>query len=467
MKSLYNFYIKYSEFFLELYVQLALAIPIFFSQISMMLMGFVDVSMTGAVSAIDMAAVALGGSFWFPVSFFCQGMLYAISPIVAQLRGSSKFENIEHVLYQGLWLAFFLSFPVVLIIRLIAFQLCNMGIEPELAMLSKGYLLAISWGAPVFLFFIVIRCFLEGMGLTRPSMVTCILGLLTNILCNYVFIFGFLFVPALGGVGAGIATAIVYWVMFFILLYYFFKVKRKNIFGLPKVKKRIDILLMLQLIKIGFPGGIAMFIGVTSFAVVALLVAPLGIIIVAGHQIAINFGTLLYMFPSSISITATIRTGYALGCSSYTMIKRVSTISVMLGISIALIAGLLTFLFRYEIAFIYNSDPEVLRLATFLLIFVAAYQAADAIQVIATGILRGYNDTTALFYIIFFSYGLILPVGYILGRTDWLGKPMGVEGFWWAFVIGLILAATLGLLRVKQLEHNFYNSLKTKAMSNS
>ena len=86
---------------------IALAAPVLLAQISMVSMGFVDMVMTGRVGPEDMAAVALAGSLWIPLVLFFQGILLAVTPITAQLRGAGEGEKSGHVIRQGLGRSFY------------------------------------------------------------------------------------------------------------------------------------------------------------------------------------------------------------------------------------------------------------------------------------------------------------------------------------------------------------------------
>ena len=192
---------------------IALAAPVLLAQISMVSMGFVDMVMTGRVGPEDMAAVALAGSLWIPLVLFFQGILLAVTPITAQLRGAGEGEKSGHVIRQGLGMALVMAALLIAIIFGLSYCLEDLGVEARLADLTARYLRAVIWGGVPFLLFVGLRCGAEGMGLMRPAMLAGFLGLLANIPCNYVLIFGEFGFPALGGVGAGYATALVYWVI--------------------------------------------------------------------------------------------------------------------------------------------------------------------------------------------------------------------------------------------------------------
>ena len=439
----------------EFRAQIQLAIPALLAQVAMVSMGFVDMVMTGRGGPVDMAAVALAGSLWIPLVLFCQGLLLAVTPSVAQLRGAdgSNDAAIGHTIRQGFWLALILSIPLIVIVFLLSFHLEELGVEPHLAGLTGAYLRFIVWGAPGYLLFISLRCGMEGMALMRPAMLAGFVGLFCNIPTNYIMIFGKFGLPALGGPGTGVATAFVYWVMFLTMLVYVIRQKRLYRLLRPSAWELPCWSTLRRLMSIGFPGAFAMLFEVTLFATVALLIAPLGAIQVAGHQVALNFSSLVFMVPMSIGTAATIRTGFALGRRSREAVAIAGRASLSLGCCAAVCTALTTILFREQIAAVYNNDPVVLGLAAHLLLFAGTYQLTDALQVVSVGILRGYNDTRAILCFTLVSYWCIaLPLGYSLGRTHIWGEPMGPQGFWIAFLVGVSTAAVLMLSRVRFLE---------------
>jgi len=433
---------------------LLLAIPVILSQISQTAMGFVDTTMAGAVSATDMAAVAVGTSIWLPVILFAMGILMAITPTVAHLSGSGRRDKVGDHVQQGLWLAAILSVLVIAVIWNAGIFIRAMsGVDPKMADIAERYLHALMWGAPGFLFFQVIRDQCDGLSHTKPSMVFGFLGLLCNIPINYIFIYGHFGMPALGGVGCGVATASVYWLMFIGLWFWSKKsaalqdIRPKKRWAKPNIKE------IKRLCTLGLPIASALFFEVTLFAVVAILVSPLGIVQVAGHQIALNFSSLMFVIPLSVGVASTIRVGYQLGRGSTQGAKVAAWTAQVVGLCFVCCTAIGTVIFRHDIAHLYNSDPAVVTLAGQLMFLAAIYQCSDSVQVIGSGILRGYKDTRAIFYITFISYWLLgLPSGYILGLTDIIVPRMGPAGFWCGFIIGLTAAAIMMVMRIIKLQ---------------
>ncbi|MDR0807143.1 MAG: MATE family efflux transporter [Enterobacteriaceae bacterium] len=433
---------------------LALAIPVIAAQFSQTAMGVVDTIMAGDVSATDMAAVAVGTSIWLPAILFGQGLLMALTPVIAQLNGAGHRQKIAHQVNQSIWMAIVISLFVMLALHNSHYIIEQMeNIDQKLAEVTVGYLRAVLWGAPAYLLFQVYRSQCDGLSKTKPSMVIGFIGLLVNIPVNYVMIHGKLGFPALGGVGCGVAMAVVYWIMFIAIKLYVRSARsQKDILTyskfelpyLPTIKRLFDL---------GLPIALALFFEVTLFAVVALLVSPLGVVSVAGHQIALNFSSLVFVLPLSLGVATSIRVGFKLGQQKVDDAKTASYTGLVLGLSSAAITALLTVMFRTQIALLYNDTPDVVMMASHLMLLAAIYQCSDSVQVIGSGVLRGYKDTRSIFFITFIAYWLIgLPVGYVLGLTNTIVPMMGPAGFWTGFIAGLTASAIMMAVRMRWLQ---------------
>ncbi|MCE0490773.1 MATE family efflux transporter [Pantoea sp. Mb-10] len=442
------------KYFTEARQLLALAIPVILAQVAQTAMGFVDTVMAGAVSATDMAAVAVGTSIWLPAILFGHGLLLALTPTVAQLNGSGRRERIAEQVRQGYWLAFAVALLIMVVLWNAGYFIHRMhDIDPQLAEKAEGYLHALLWGAPGYLFFQVARNQCDGLSKTKPAMLLGFLGLLLNIPLNYVFIYGHFGMPALGGVGCGVATASVCWVMFIVMRYWLNHMPAMRDIRMASRWSAPSRAILLRLFTLGLPVALALFFEVTLFAVVALLVSPLGIVNVAGHQIALNFSSLMFVLPLSIGVATTIRIGFRLGQGSAEQARVAAWTGQGIGISMAALTALFTVIFREHIATLYTDNPAVIALAAHLMLLAAIYQFSDSIQVIGSGILRGYKDTRSIFFITFIAYWVLgLPVGYVLALTDWVVQPMGPAGFWCGFIVGLTSAAIMMIWRIRRIQ---------------
>lgn len=412
-------------------------------------MGFVDTLMAGRYSSTDLAAVALGSSIWLPAFLASQGILMATTPIVAHLVGGNQASKTHTTLHQGGWIALVLCLLSMLLLHNSTPILIFMGVEASLATLTAEYLFAVSWGFPALLLYQLMRSYIEGFGKTQPAMKIAVLGLLCNIPLNYLFIYGKLGFPELGGVGCGWATAIVMWVMFFAASTYLLKsrdfahLNPLSGWQWPKLQE------LKHFMALGLPIGLALLIEVSMFSVIALLLADLGKTVIAAHQVTISFTGLIFMLPLSISLALTIRIGHRLGEGNFSGTRETAISGFIITLTLATLSSSLMALLATDIASMYSSDLQVVQLASGLLVIAALFQFSDAIQVTCAGALRGYKDTQIPLLLVFIAYWVIgLPSGYLLAKTDLLMPATGAWGFWVGLLIGLTIGAILLLFRL-------------------
>ena len=439
-----------------------LALPIFIAQITQTMMGFIDTVIAGRVSATDMAAVAVGTSLWMPAILFVQGLLLIFTPFISHHYGANNLKSISPLAYQGAYIGLIGSAVVIILLSFSELVLSQMTLEPALSQLTLGYIDGIKWAAPAFVLYQVLRSCSEGISFTKPTMVIGFVGLFINIPANYIFINGYFGMPALGGAGCGVATAIVIWGMLIAMIIYTLlssKLKELELFSKFYFP---DAHTIKQMVLAGLPIAMALLFEVSLFAVIALFLAPLGSNVVASHQIALNFSSLVFMLPLSIGMAVTIRIGYYLGRQQPDIAKMVTKVGIILAFALAVITALITVLFKTPIAYLYNDNPTVVTLAAGLMFLAALYQLSDSVQVVAAGALRGYKDTKSAFYITLVSYwGIGMGLGYVLGMTDLFVPAMGAQGFWIGLIAGLSSAALLFALRLLVIQKRFDNRLKT------
>jgi len=448
---------NFSPFFKHSKSLITLAYPIVIAQLIQNLMGFVDIVMAGRVSATDMAAVAVANSIWLPLILTVYGLIMALAAIVSQHAGAKNYLAISKQTYQTAWIALILGLSLIGLYYLLAPIISpTIELEGNLKPLLFDYLQYIVWGAPGYCLYLVLRNYSEGLSYTKPTMVISIIGLLVNIPANYIFIYGELGAPALGGAGCGIATALVYWAMFICMLIYAFSsrvLKQASLFNKFYWPNWQEIKYILNL---GIPIALSLLFEVSLFAIVAIMLVPFGAEVVASHQIALNFSGLIFMVPLSLAMATTIKVGFALGHNNHQQAKDYTLHAITLGLLLAVFTAVITVIFRVPIVSIYTTELPVIELAANIMLLATLYQFSDTVQVVSAGALRGYKDTKSILYITFVSYWLIgLTVGLILGITDWVVPKMGPYGFWIGFIAGLTTAAVLLAWRLSVIQRRF------------
>lgn len=434
---------KISHFF-------TLLLPILVTQVTLFSMSFFDTIMSGNSSPQDLAGVAIGVSVWTPISTGLTGILVAVTTMVANLNGAKEDKKIAPLVMQALYLAGFLAIFIIIVgIFTIQPILNHMNLEPKVHRVALHFIFALSFGIlPLFLY-TVLRQFIDGLGKTRTTMMITIVSVPINVILNYFLIFGKAGLPRLGGVGSGVASAITYWIIFGLACYI---VQTKEPFTSFRIFKNfvpVSIATWKSILKLGVPIGLSIFFEVSVFAVVTLLLSEFDTETIAAHTVAMNFASMLYMVPLSISMALTIAVGYEVGAKQYQNAKEYSKIGLVMALLIASIFGIIIYFFRYDVAGLYTNDSSVQALAGGFLIFAIMFQLFDAFAAPIQGALRGYKDVNVTLLMMILAYWIIaLPVGYVLKNTE-----LGAKGYWVGLIVGLAVSAITLTYRLIQLQN--------------
>ncbi|MEA2119941.1 MATE family efflux transporter [Halovibrio sp. HP20-50] len=447
-----------------------LALPICGAQLAQAGMSVVDVMMTGRYNATSLAAVSVGSSLWMPLMLFMTGTLMGLTPIVAHLLGGQRHAAIRPAVHQALWVALALGVMAALLLWLAVIPVFElMDVPQAVAKESAAYLSAAAFGMPGIALFQALRAFSDGMNHTRPALWISLVGLTVNIPANYVLIYGGdglveLFgswipsslqqLPALGAFGCGIATALSMWTMALAMAYYTSRGRTYKSVAIWQHLTPPQWIGIRELIVVGVPIGVAIFVEVTLFTLIALFIASYGEVTVGAHQIALSFTTILFMLPMSLSMALTVRVGNTLGQQRLALARKVAWNGIVISVIVAAINSILLWETAVPVISLYTSNAEVQALALSIIALAVLFQLSDALQVNLAGALRGYKDTRIVMVITVLSYWI---VG--LGGGHWLGSrgvgdlvsPLGVHGYWIGLIAGLTTAALLLAWRLKRI----------------
>ncbi len=415
--------------------------PLIVNNLAIAGMQFADAVMAGSLGARELAAVAVGGSFWFLGFSLCLGILMAISPIVARHFGAGKFDLIGRYTRQGIYLSFVLGIPVMLIGQFAtAPVLETFGIDPEFRGLAVGYVGAITLGAPGIFIFLSLRFTTEGIGFIRPIMFTSIFALVCNVFLNYVLMFGHFGAPAMGAVGCGYASAISMWIVMLTLLSYMIVSRHYRKFHLFSrlAPMRLDVL--REIVTLGIPIAITITAEAGLFSAVSILMGTRGTLITAGHQIAISFSSTTFMIPLALSGATTVLVGQLIGAGRYREARLSGWIGVLMCGGFMVLSAAFLLVFRDAVVGLYTADPAVTGIAISLLLMAAVFQVVDGIQIGSAGALRAYKDTKIPMVINIFAFWVLaFPLAYLAAIT-YQAPPNTI---WAGFIVGLGVASIL------------------------
>lgn len=428
---------------------LRLAGPLMVNNLSVAGMQFADAVMAGSLGARELAAVAVGASFWFLGFTLCLGILMAISPIVARQFGAGNYDLIGRYTRQGIYLSFIMGIPLILIGQFLAAPLLEQfGIDPEFRDLTVGYVKAILYGAPGIFIFLSLRFTTEGIGHMRPIMFTSMFALTCNVFLNYVLMFGHFGFPAMGAVGCGYASAISMWIVMFALAGHMMVSRHYKPFHIFSriAPPRLDV--FKEIVFLGIPIAITITAEAGLFAAVSILMGTRGTEITAAHQIAINFASTAFMIPLALSGATTVLVGQRIGAGRYQDARLGGWTGIVMCAGFMTISAAFLLVFRDAVVGLYTDDAAVTGIAISLLLMAAVFQIADGIQIGAAGALRGYKDTGVPMIINMFAFWVLaFPLAFLAAIT-YQAPPNFI---WAGFVVGLSVAAILLTWRFSRL----------------
>jgi MATE family multidrug resistance protein len=429
----------------KLWHLLGVMLPIIATQMAIMGMNFFDASMSGQAGDVDLAGAAIGGNIWMPVQTGISGILLAAMPLIANLYGAGEKEKITAVVRQGLLLA--LAFTLLILVGgalLLPALLQSMELAPEVRYIALRYLGGLGMGALPFFMITPLRSLVDTLGYTHLTMRIYLAALPVNALLNYLLIFGKLGLPRLGGIGAGIASGLTYWLL---LLAFACVVWRLPPFREYRVFATVSCASRAcgRYLRLGIPMGVSIFMETSIFGVVALFIAKFGTEVIAAHQAALNFSSLVYMLPLSFSMALTIVVGVEYGARNYQGARDYTTIGLQTSLGIAGFYMLAEYLFQEQIAMVYTANVEVARMICHFLLYAIVWQAGDAITAPIQGILRGYNDVNATFWSGMLAYwGICLPLGLVLDYYF----AHGAFAYWQSLDCGVLSNTVILTLRL-------------------
>lgn len=443
----------------ELKQLLWLALPLLAANWAQVGMGVVDTIVAGRAGTVDMAGAALGCSLTLPVLFSGSGLLSIIGPMISRLRGEGREGRIGTLLRSGVYCSLLLSVVILLILGIGRYLFPLLTEDEEMRRIASDYVYAVMWGTPAFMAYCVFKSLFEGFEWAKVVMIVGLGGLLCNIPANFAFVFGWWGLPAMGGVGCGAATALIYWIQLVLMVILLYSSDRLR----PHCKRMLALkspsrILMGHIFKLGYPLGVSVFCEVSFFTATSMVLACFGPVVVGAQQISLNVSGVVFSLPLSLGIAVSIRMAWHAGRHNSAGIDALTRTGLCTTILLSLIMMVLIVAFRYQVIDCYTEDGSLITIAQGLLVLCAVYQCPDSIQSFMGGVLRGLHDTEMISRITIFTYWCVgFPLCWVLVRTDWLAQGLGASGAWLSFIVALVLTAILFSLRYVKTRRNLFN----------
>lgn len=428
---------------------LSVMIPILVAQVSTAGVTFINTTMAGHAGADDLAGVSVGAGLFYPLLASIIGLLMAGTPLMAQLIGRKERESLPFIVRSGMviglsvWALFTAAY-----FFFIDDLLASLALEAAVEHIARYYLMTMI-GVVFFLALMIpLRCLTDTAGSTSISMKLFLMAPVINGIFNYLFIYGHGGMPALGGIGAGLATMMTYGFLLGLFLLVVMKSKDlggRQIFASLALRSKD----LREYLVVGVPSGLSIFMEMSLFSLIIVFLSRYGTDALAAYQIADNFASLVYMLPVSCSMALTILIATAVGAGDMTLARRYKKAGFVVAMAGAMMTASFTVLFRNSIGSVYTDDAAVALIAGQFLIYSAGWQLFDAISTPIQGILRGLKDTRISFILMVLAYwGGCFPMSLFLDSHT----ALGADSFWLGLDFGVGCSAFLMVLRLLYVE---------------
>ena len=426
---------------------LRLALPMVVSQGTFAVMIFTDRYFMSQIDPVHMAA-ALGGGVasFFSFCFFIGLFTYA-NALSAQYLGAGEPEKCPKVVSQGMIMTVMSAPFLTLITFLVAGIFAGMGHEPRQVELERTYYLILMTGVLVTLAKVVIGSYFAGIGRTYVVMICDVFGLIVNVPLCYVMVFGKLGFPELGIVGAGISTVVATILAFLLFLVFYFHKEHRDAFRVME-SFTLDWKVLRRFWRLGFPSGLELFLNVAAFNLFLLMFQSYGIAEGAAAAIVFNWDILSFVPMIGLSVGVISMIGRFVGARDMARTEEVIAASFAVALLYSAILAVLYILFRYPLVEVFappSGDFSAIReLSAFMMIGLSSYVMADAVILVAGGVLRGAGDTRWLMVVSVTLHWAMLVAQYFIIRVFEFSPRVS----WLAFVVLVFAIAVVYSLRL-------------------
>ncbi len=416
-----------------------LALPIVIGELAQMALHLIDAAMVGAISYKHLAASALVLNAMNIPFVLGIGMTISVSQMVSLAHGRRDTAGVSHYFFNGFLLCALTALIIAGLLVGGAPLLRRLGQDPDVVELALPFLRLMGISIIPMLLFMTLKQFADGLQYTKTAMVLSLAGMPLNIFLNWLLIFGNWGFPRLELVGAGWATLITRCLLFGVLGWVILRHRTfRRFMVFSKREWRLKRKTLGELLHIGIPSSLQIGMEAGAFAVSGIIIGTLGAIPQAAHQIALSCASFTFMVSMGLAQAGSIRVSNAYGAGDAKKIGLIGKSTLLTALAYGCFCALVFALFRQQLPRFFNDNPEVLSLASYLLLFAAIFQISDSTQAIGAGLLRGIKDVKLPTLFVGVAYWVVgIPLGYYFAfHLKW-----GASGMWLGFIAGLSFAS--------------------------
>jgi MATE family multidrug resistance protein len=394
-------------------------------QLAVMAFSITDTLVAGHFADTALAALAVAAATYVTVHISLMGMLQALLPVWAELHGAQRYAEVGKSVRQALYLCALTATLGMWALFCPDVLLNWTQVPADLQADVRSYLTIVAFGLPASLLFRMYSTLNQSLG--KPKLVTWIQvgALLVKIPLSIALVLGIPHVvPPMGLAGCAWATLVVMLLMIALAIVL---LRTQDFYKPYRIWASMEAphaATLLRFVRLGLPSGLAIGVEVTSFTLMSLFIARLGVVATASHQIVSNMTAVLYMIPLSLSIASSSRVSYWIGAGQTHRARQALRTGLSLVLLLSLSCAALIGWQHTTIANFYTQSSEVAALAAHLLLWLMLYHVADAVQVFCVFTLRCYGITV----LPLISYTLLLW-GFGLAGGYWVAYGVDLAAF--------------------------------------
>lgn len=424
---------------------LAIAIPLSAAYLAEFAMFITTKMVVGQIGYHELAAVGIAGDLSFEILVVLMALLSVVGVLIAQAEGGGRRDEVGQSVRQGFIVSTMIGIPAIAGIWNLDYVLRATGQDAIVIELAIPYLQGLAGMALPVLWFAVFRNFIAALSQTVAVMIITLLAVFLNYLLTIWFIYGGGGLEPLGLFGAGLATTIVSWLMFFALALHIYRKQALRGYGVFKGRWQFKRDLCREIFKLGVPVAMLTLFEAGLFIATSILSGVIGAKTLAAYEIVMAWVGIPFVIALGLSEATMIRVALAVGRQQTEAVRRAGILGMSIVVGLTLLLALVPIFLAEPIIqiFIDLDDPgypEVALLASQFLVIAAIFQVFDGLQAAAARALRALKDNIAPLWIAGFGYW-VLGVG---GGTLLAFKyELDGAGLWWGLAIGLFVTSNL------------------------
>ena len=403
-----------------------LAVPAFGALIAEPLYVLADTAVIGHLGTAQLAGAAVAAAILVTGYAAFIFLAYGTTAAVARLVGAGQPAAAAHQAVQSCWLALLISAVLTPTGFAGAHTLVDwFGAGGAASAYGATYLRISVLGGPAMLVSYAATGYLRGRQNTRTPLLIAVGSAAGNLVLELVLIYGLGY-----GVGASAASTVIAQTA----------AAAVYLAGLRRAVRHLRVRLRPDRTAVGrlaLVGGalllrtIALRLALTAGTAVA---ARLGTVQVGAHQIAFEVWNTLALALDAVAIAGQALVGRLLGAGDAAGARAAANRMVEVGLLVGTVGGLALLALRTVLPYLFSDDPAVLRLAAFLLLYVAVMQPVNAVVFVLDGVLMGAGDMR------FLAVAMVgVAVAFGLAAVVLVLTGAGI-GWLWTALTGLMLA---------------------------